>query len=145
MQGEPERESLAAQIQRHVKEEEQVLWEYRALSKQLGEGPLSFLIDHILTEEELHHFLLISVAQWLKNPPRQGERALPEGAMRGELIRQTRGLREHERETADACRSLVARLPREDEELLAGLLEAMALDSEKHHRLLLAVERMIKS
>jgi hypothetical protein len=145
MPGESARGALAAKIKRHVEEEEKVLWEYRLLSKQLEKGPLRFLIDHILEEEQLHHFLLISVVQWLEKPPQQGERPLPEGPTRDELIRKTTSLREHERETAEGCRSLIGQLPAQETELVGSLLEGMALDSEKHHRLLLAVERLIES
>ncbi|MBI2348714.1 MAG: hypothetical protein HYV05_08685 [Deltaproteobacteria bacterium] len=50
--------------------------------------------------------------------------------MRDELLRQTRRLREHERSS-------------EEKELFDTLLDVMILDSEKHERLLAAIERMV--
>lgn len=136
-----ERESVAAELDRHAEEETRILGQYRALSEQLEDGPASFLIDHILTEEELHHFLLMSLAKWLRDPPL--ERAAPEGELRHQLLQRTRELQQHERETIDTCRDLKTRLPTEDGELLTAVVDAITLDSEKHHRLLAAVAALL--
>lgn len=136
-----ERESVAAEFDRHADEEAKILKQYRALAEQLPDGPMSVLIDHILTEEELHHFLLLSLAKWLREPP--AEDAGPRGELREDLLQRTRRLQEHERETIDACNTLKSQLPGGDRDLLGTLLDAMALDSEKHHRLLAAVLRMM--
>ena len=46
--------------------------------------------------------------------------------------------------TACACRGAQLQLSGEDAELFGTLLEAMVLDSEKHHQLLGAVEQLLK-
>ena len=48
-----------------------------------------------------------------------------------------------ETKTIEECRDLISRLSGEGGELFEALLEAIALDSEKHHRLLSAVEKLL--
>jgi hypothetical protein len=68
---------------------------------------------------------------------------LPERANRAELLRLTRLLQQHERETVDACRRLQPRSSNQLAVFMGTLLDAMALDSEKHEKLLLAIEKML--
>lgn len=139
-----EREALAAEFDRHVEEEDEILKQYHALSDKLSEGPLSVLVNHIVTDEEMHHFLLRTMADWLRTPPRAGQRVAEPGLDRDAILRHTRDLQEHEKKTIEACRDLGARLSGEERDLFKTLLDAIALDSEKHHRLLSAVEKMIR-
>ncbi len=141
MSSDSQRESVAAVLDRHADEEAKILKQYRDLAEQLADGPMGVLIDHIMTEEELHHFLLLSLAKWLRQPP--AEDAGPQGELREALLQRTRQLQEHELETIDACRALKSQLPGEEGELLRTLMDAMALDSEKHHKLLAAVAKMM--
>lgn len=138
-----DRESLAATFDRHAADEGKVLAEYRVLSEKLGDSPAGFLVSHILTEEEMHHLLLSTVAAWLRRHPTSSEPALPEGVNPAALLELSRTLRHHESETIEACRKLKARLSPEQEGLIGTLLDVVILDSEKHHRLLLAVEKVI--
>jgi hypothetical protein len=138
-----ERESLAATFDRHAAEEGKILAQYRVLSEQLGDSPAGFLVSHILTEEEMHHLLLSTVAIWLRAHPFGNEPALPEGVNPAGLLELSRTLRQHESETIEACRKLRAQLSPEDEGLMGTLLDVVMLDSEKHHRLLLAVDKVI--
>lgn len=139
-----ERESLAVQFERHADEEGKILTEYRALSEKLGNSSAGNLVSHILTEEELHHLLLRTLAKWMRESPTEQERAIPRDANRAELLRLTQMLQKHELETIDACRGVKSELPGESADLLGALLDALVLDSEKHHRLLDAVEKMLK-
>ncbi|MBK7971901.1 MAG: hypothetical protein IPK07_00855 [Deltaproteobacteria bacterium] len=136
-------EVLAARFERHANEEGKVLDAYRALSEKLADDALGNLVSHILTEEELHHLLLRTMAKWLRERPylAPAREATPE---RAELLRLTRQLRAHEKEAIDGCRELEARVPEEGGAVIRALLEAMALDSEKHHHLLGAVEAMLE-
>jgi len=142
-----ERTSLAAQFERHADEEGKILAEYRVLAEKLGSGAAGNLVSHILTEEELHHLLLRTLATWLRAAPAEHARAIPPEADRAELLRLTKLLRKHELETIEACRDTQARLAGagDDGAIVGILLEAMTMDSEKHHRLLGAVERMLTS
>ena len=145
MSGQTDRESLATQFERHADEEGKILTEYRVLSEKLGNSSAGNLVSHILTEEELHHLLLRTLARWMREPQTEQARAVPPDADRGELLRLTRKLQKHEIETIDHCHAVKAQLSGETAELLGTLLEAMVLDSEKHHRLLGAVETLLKA
>ena len=74
----------------------------------------------------------------MREPATEQERAVPRDANRAELLRLTQTLQRHEQDTIDACRAADSRSCRGDnaDELLGTLLDAMVLDSEKHHRLL---------
>lgn len=141
-----EREGFAESLERHAETEGGILEEYRALSEKIADGPVAMLVDLILTEEEQHHFLLRSMAKRLREPlrPRAGEE-LSWVVDRVDVARHAEKLRRHERETIEACRQLKTGLPAEDAEFFDALLDAIILDSEKHDRLLSAVERMIKT
>jgi hypothetical protein len=142
-----DRETLAAALERHVKEEDEILLEYRKLSDRLSgrlpQSSLSVLVDHIVTEEEMHHFLLRTLGDWLRTPPSPGASLESQGLDREAILRDTRALKEHEKKTVAECRDLVARLSGDEGEIFETVLEAIALDSEKHHRLLAAVEKLI--
>jgi len=138
-----ERTSLAAQFERHADEEGRILTEYRVLAEKLGNSSAGNLVSHILTEEELHHLLLRTLATWMREASTEHERAVPPDADRAELLRLTRLLRTHELETIEACRGTKARLSGTGDEIVATLLDAMVMDSEKHHRLLGAVEQLL--
>ncbi|MFQ5416803.1 MAG: hypothetical protein ACE5FL_07115, partial [Myxococcota bacterium] len=69
MKSEADRAALACEFDRHRAEEGEILKSYHALSDELGKGPLALLINHIATEEEMHHFLLSTLSDWLRNPP----------------------------------------------------------------------------
>jgi ferritin-like metal-binding protein YciE len=144
MEHEQEKELLAAKFDHHAKEEGEILEAYRVLAEKLGDSSAGLLVSHILTEEEMHHLLLSTMAKWLRESRTNQERVLPKGANRAELLRMTRELEQHERETIDACRSLKAELAGGEGDLLGTLLDAMILDSEKHHRLLVAVEKLVE-
>jgi hypothetical protein len=138
-----EREALAAEFERHVVEEEKILQEYHALSDKLPDGPLSVVVNHIVTDEEMHHFLLRTLAEWMRSLPAAEELTGEAGPDPEALLRNTRALKEHEQETIAACRDLEERLSGEEGELFRGLLEAISLDSQKHHRLLGLVEKLV--
>lgn len=138
-----ERESLAATFDRHAAEEGKILAEYRVLSEQLGDSPAGFLVSHILTEEEMHHFLLSTVAMWLRQHPSASEPALPAGVNPAGLLELSRRLRQHESDTIEACRKLKTQVSAEEGGLIGTLLDVVILDSEKHHRLLSAVEKLV--
>lgn len=143
MSSDIERASLAAKFERHADEEGKILAQYRVLAEKLGSSSAANLVSHILTEEELHHLLLRTLAKWLREAPSQQEPCTPPDVDRAELLRLTAELQKHELETIAACRTAKSQLPAEHAELFGTLLEAMVLDSEKHHRLLAAVATML--
>jgi hypothetical protein len=138
-----ERKALADEFERHIEEEGEIVNKYHSLSDKLADGRLSVLVNHIVTEEEMHHFLLRTLADWLRTPAPRAETRIESDPDRDELLRVTRMLRGHERKTTEACRGLKSRLSGDEGELFDAVLDAIILDSEKHHRLLATVEKLI--
>ena len=143
LNAEKQRELCAACLDQHVETESSIMAEYRAFAGPIESGPIRFLIDFILHDEERHHGLMRMMAKYLriKNRPRN---AMPWVIDPHEFARHIRKLQDHERETIAACRDLKSQVPPNDSEFFSALLDALILDSEKHERLLLAVERMVK-
>ncbi len=138
------RELCAACLDQHVETEKGILEEYRVVAGPIESGPIRFLIDYILHDEERHHGLLRMMAKHLRIRNRRRQ-PLPWVIDPRELVRHMRKLQKHERETITACLDLKSQLPSNESEFFGALLDALILDSEKHERLLLAVERMVKS
>jgi len=136
-----EREALAAQIEGHIEQEEEILHAYHALSDKLPDGLLGVLVNHIVTEEEMHHFLLQGLVEWLRDPA--ASEASREAGELADLLAQTQKLREHELESIDSFSVLAKRFESAGAETLAPLLEAIVLDSRKHHTLLGLIEKTI--
>ena len=145
MNGKKEREIFALNLDRHMEAEGEILEEYRTLAGKLENGPVSFLLDLILTEEEQHHFLLRTMAKRIRGTFNQDEGNELEQADRDELLRYTRRLREHEQETINTCKILKSQTLSEEGDFFDALLDSMILDSEKHERLLSVVEKMMKT
>lgn len=138
-----QREVCAAFLDQHVETEGGIMEEYRSLAGPIESGPIRFLIDFILHDEERHHGLLRMMAKHLRIKNRRREK-LPWVIDPRELTRHMRKLQEHERETIAACCDLKHQLPAGESEFFGALLDALILDSQKHERLLLAVERMVQ-
>lgn len=143
MSPDKQREVCAARLDQHVEEENGIMEEYRSLAGPIESGPVRFLIDFILHDEERHHGLLRMMAKYLRIKNRH-KNDLPWVIDRLELVRHMQKLQAHERETIAACRDLKGQLPSGESEFFGALLDAVMLDSEKHERLLLAVERLTK-
>ncbi len=141
--GDKRREICAAVLDEHVENESGIMEEYRKLAGPIETGPVRFLLDIILHDEERHHGLLRMMAKYLRIKNRR-KNALPWIVDPQELERHMRKLQAHERETIAACRQLKSETPREESEFFNALLDTLILDSEKHERLLQAVERLLK-
>ena len=136
------REALADEIERHIGAEEAILKEYHVLVDHLPEGPLSVLVNQITTEEEMHHFLLSTLAEWLRSEPDTDPSSLLAGIDRNAIVDRARMLQDHEQATIDACSELKEQVQAEPDELIEALLDVLILDSRKHHRLLAALDRI---
>jgi rubrerythrin len=137
------REICAATLDQHVESESGIMEEYRKLAGPIESGPARFLLDLILHDEERHHGLLRMMAKYLRIKNRH-KNALPWVIDPHELARHMQKLQEHERETIAACRTLKSETPAEESEFFSALLDALILDSEKHERLLSAIERIVQ-
>lgn len=145
MSTEQAKESLAARFERHADQEGAILDEYRVFAEKLGNSAAGMLVDQILTDEEVHHLLLRAIAKALRAHAAGRAPEIPHDANRAELLRIAHTLQKHERQTIDACGVLRAQLSGESDEHLRVLVDAMALDSEKHHGLLTAVVKMLQT
>jgi len=137
------RELCAACLDQHVETESGIMDEYRKLAGPIESGPARFLIDIIIHDEERHHGLLRMMAKYLRIKNRR-DKALPWVIDPVELARHMRKLQEHERETIAACRELKQQTPPDESEFFGALLDTLILDSEKHERLLGAIEKLVK-
>lgn len=138
-----EREFLASTFRSYAAAEEKILTEYRALSKQLGDSTCGLLVNHILTEEEMHHLLFSTAAMWLKDHVSTEYAPLPQGVNKSEVLQMTRSLCEHESSTIEAFRKLKSQLPAGEVELVGTLLDIVILDSEKHCQVLKGMEKVL--
>lgn len=139
-----ERGRLASGLERHVVEEEEILGQYRGLAGVLKDGPAGLLIRLIFRDEEQHHLLLTEIAKDLKAA--LDERPLPSiDESAGELREMISRLMEHEEATIENCRKLKPQFAAQELGLFAAMLDAVIADSEKHRRLLLALDGMLKS
>jgi len=140
MNMEARRVALADEFERHIGVEDAILKEYHSLVDRLPEGPLSILINQITTEEEMHHFLLGTLVEWLRCPPSAGMGEELPSDDRETILGQARLLKEHEIETIEACKELKEKISGVEGELFEVLLDTLIFDSQKHHRLLCALE-----
>lgn len=138
--------SLAEAFERHADEEGEALARYRELAEGLGDSAAGAFVNQILTDEEMHHLLLRTMASWLRAQDAGAEALrVPPRANRTELLRRTRELRAHEREGIAAFRDLQPQLSGELAGVLGALLDVVITDSEKHEKLLAMVEKMLTS
>jgi hypothetical protein len=142
MNDESSRAALANEIERHIGAEEAILAEYHTLADKLPEGPLSVLVNQISTEEEMHHFLLSTLSEWLRTESGvEPDDGLPDADRRA-IADRARLLQEHEQATIDACTDLKQRMSGEMQGLVEAVLDALIFDSRKHHRLLAALDEI---
>ena len=140
-----ERELFAKALEWHVGEEQRILEEYRTLTSRLKGSSVSMLTDIILTDEDQHHALLQKMVKKLREPAGGKTRSTLEDDNFEGLLHETRKLREHEKETVQVCRKLKSQMTMKEPEIFEAIFDALIYDSEKHQRLLLAVEKTIKS
>jgi len=153
--GRPERspaERLLDVIESHVSAEAGSLEDYRRLADNSADPVVKLLAELVLGDEERHHHLLQRIAtslagavHWwhpaeaLPSPTRQ-----PEPATR-EAIEASRALIREEHAGARELRQLARREQRLGGGLETLLLETMAMDSEKHERIVRFILKRLQS
>ncbi len=145
-------ERLLDTIESHVSAEAGSLEEYRRLAEHSADPVVKLLAELVLGDEERHHHLLERIATSLAGAvhwwhPAEALPSLtvqPEPAAR-EAIEATRALIREEHAGARELRQLARREKRLAGGLETLLLETMAIDSEKHERILRFVLKRLES
>ena len=145
MNAKKERQLFAAALGRLLQNKSKIVNDYRGLAEMLEDVPVGLLLDWVTIEEEAHHTLLIKIMQSLKQTS-QKERG--NGANGVEIQRETmlcwiERLKTKEQKVVAVCRTLKSQACWETGDVVDAFLDAVIMDSEKHQRFLLAVEKTI--
>jgi rubrerythrin len=141
-------ELLLRTMEQHIRGEAGALVQYERLA-QVSDPIVSLVMQLILEDEQRHHALLERIAATLRDALNWTRSAdafpstMPTEGVAPELASLARTLIKEEQDGARALRELAARERGIDGGLDSALLEMMALDSEKHARLLQFVQRRL--
>jgi rubrerythrin len=140
-----ERELLVAGLKNLLRKESKIVEEYRALAEMFEGIPVSLLLDWVIIEEEAHHTILINIIHSLKQTARKGSETDADGleTERETMMCWVKRLRMKEQTVVAVCRSLKSQACWENGNVVDAFLDALIMDSEKHQRFLLAVEKTV--
>ncbi len=146
MNAKKERELFAAGLEGLLRKENKIVEEYRGLAELIEDIPAGLLLDWVITEGVAHHTLLCTIISFLKQIPgkKTGNGADSVGIVRDNALRWIGRLRLKEQAVTADCRSLKRQACWEEGDLIDALLDALAMDSKKHQRFLLMVEKTVK-
>ena len=142
--------TLLEAIQRHVQGEASTVRTYAHIRRETGDPIVAFVMELLVDEEERHHALFERIAtslrdqfNWATESSALPLDAAPAGRTDPQTARLVRDLEEEERRGAQALRELAQPDGPGEAGLVSLLLEAMAMDSDKHARLLAFVSRRL--
>jgi len=144
-------EQLLRTFDRHVDGETETLRSYGHLAATATDPAVALLMDLVVEDEQRHHELLRRMAsrlrdalEWTHSPDALPTSAVPPGQEHaGDAVTLLRYIREEEASAAQ-LRALAKQNARLYGGLFALLLQTMALDNEKHARILRFVcQRMV--
>jgi rubrerythrin len=135
--------TLVDTVQRHVREEAASIQTYARLADE-SRDPMVALVMQLLVEDEVrHHAMFERIAaslqdrlSWASESRSVPADSAPADRSQSETLRLLHSLEEEEHVGAQALRRLARQARRSDECTSCLLLEAMAMDSEKHAHLL---------
>jgi hypothetical protein len=147
MNAKKEREILVAGLERLLRKQNKLMDDYRALGEMLDGIPVGLLLDWVVIEEEAHHTLLINIIHSLKQMAQQGSGNGADGVEmeRDAMLCWVGRLRMKEQAIVAACRTLKGQACWDNRNVVDAFLDALVIDSEKHQRFLLAVEKAIEN
>jgi hypothetical protein len=134
-------ERFAAGLERHVAEEEEILKKYQHLVGLLKAGAAGLLVRAIFLDEKQHHHVLSEMAKELRSLAERNP-IIPDRS-RADILKMVEELIQHEEANIENCRALKEQLSEPENDLFAAVLEAVMCDSEKHKRLLLALDEVL--
>jgi hypothetical protein len=136
-------EWLLNAIERHAAAEAGALEQYEYVSRESGDPVIALVMRLILEDEERHHGLLKRMEatlrdalDWTRSPNALPSSGVPRAPVEQELAEAVRSLIDEENSGARYMRGLARQEQQVGSDLHALLLEMMALDSEKHAKLL---------
>ncbi|GAC1315419.1 MAG: hypothetical protein NVSMB2_06950 [Chloroflexota bacterium] len=142
-------------VERHATAEAESLGHYRYLADQSEDPVVALIMRLILDDEDRHHSLLKRIATTLRDAlnwtysadalPDGGAAHTTDGSRQRELVALCRLLIEEERTGAQALRRLADHGHGLGGGLDELLLDMMAMDSEKHARLLHFVQKRLEA
>lgn len=143
-------ERLLRAIEDHVRDESSALTQYDQLATATQDPVVALVMRLILEDEVRHHGLLGRIAAtvrdalyWTRSADALPPSVTPQERLPTELVALARALIEEEQAGARALRDLAGRQRGIDDGLDSLLLEMMALDSDKHARMLQFVQRRL--
>ena len=143
-------EWLLDAVERHANAERDALDEYEHIGTASGDPVIALVMRLILEDEERHHGLLkrmqatlSDALNWTHSPDALPEATSPRQPVTAELATGVRALVEEEHTGARYLRKLSHEEKGIDDGLPSLLLEMMAMDSEKHARLLEFVQHRL--
>jgi hypothetical protein len=143
---------LLAAVERHASLEAEALGQYEHLAVASNDPVIALVMRLILDDEERHHSLLKRIAtslrdalNWTYSANALPPALAPAAAADEDLTALARALIDEEKTGALALRRLAEREKGLGSGLDSLLLEMMAMDSEKHARLLHFVERRLEA
>ena len=136
-------EWLLDAVERHALAEEDALDQYDYIGTASGDPVIALVMRLILDDEQRHHGLLKRIEaslrdalNWTHSPEALPATATPQRPIDRELLDTTAGLIEEEKTGARYLRDLSRREKAVGSGLQSLLIEMMAMDSDKHARLL---------
>jgi hypothetical protein len=145
-------EWLLQVVERHAAAEQDALGEYAFVAEASADPVVALVMRLILDDEVRHHGLLQRMEatlrdalEWTHSPSALPTSTLPEQPLTCDLVTQTRALIDEERTGAKMLRELAHKEKAIDAGLHSVLLEMMAIDSDKHARLLEFVQNRLEA
>jgi hypothetical protein len=144
-------EDVLAAVDHHVAEEAESVAAYRRLAEASGDPVVALLMRLVVDDEDHHHDLLVRIAATVRSILTRADSldTLPRaevvtGTPTKELIAVTRAFIREERDGARQLRTLALKTSGLNAGLPKLLLETMALDSDKHERILRFILRRLE-
>ena len=147
MNAKKERELLVVGLERLLRKQSKTVEGYRALAEMLEGIAPGLLLDWVVIEQEAHHTLLCTIISSLKQTTRNESPSCADGVEleRESMLCWIERLKIKEQAVVADCRSLKSQACWENGQIVDALLDALVMDSEKHQRFLLAVEKAIEN
>jgi hypothetical protein len=145
-------EWLLNAVSRHAAAEADSLTQYEYLAEASGDPVVALVMRLILEDEERHHGLLLRIEsslrdalEWSHSPDALPSNAAPPLPVFDDFTALARDLGDEERAGARKMRELAESEKKIDGGLHSLLLDMMAMDSDKHARMLHFVEQRLRA